>query len=63
MFKLIYGEKYESVEKTNFSLIKRLKTEIERLKLRKEKLHDTFLDRVIASKTFKERDKLIDNII
>ena len=54
------AEKYESVEKKKFSQIKRLKKEIERLKLRKEKLFDTLLDRVIANKTFKERDKVIE---
>ena len=54
------AEKYESVEKTKFSQIKRLKKEIERLKLRKEKFFDTLLDGVIANKTFKERDKVIE---
>ena len=54
------AEKYESVEKTKFSQIKRLKKEIERLKLRKEKFFDTLLDGVIANKRFKERDKVIE---
>ena len=54
------AEKYESVEKTKISQIKKLKKEIERLKLRKEKFFDTLLDGVIANKRFKERDKVIE---
>lgn len=56
LFKLILAANYESVENTKFSQIKGLKKEIERLKLRKEKLLDTLLDGVITNETFKERD-------
>ena len=56
LFKLILAAKYESVENTKFSQIKGLKKEIERLKMRKDKLLDTLLDGVITNETFKERD-------
>jgi hypothetical protein len=39
-----------------------LKKQIERLKLRKEKLLDTLLDVVITNETFKERNKLVEKV-
>jgi len=60
LFELVLEDYYKSSKKTQYNDIKRVKSEIEGLELKKDKLLDKLLDEVVSNDLFKKHTKNID---
>jgi len=60
LFELVLEDYYKSSKQTQYNDIKRVKSEIEVLELKKDKLLDKLLDEVISNDLFKKHTKNID---